>query len=170
MTMTAKSFYIISLLALSSTSAYAYSGFNDCQRYTGLSDNQQQTYTQSSICVPVANVSGQDLVVTLYNDKTHGDKQIIGEGNVGEFTHLNQVPRGTSYDIVVQTKNNKTIYDSLNGNDPKAINLTGLICMRSLSAKEAAKTIQVVPKPAKFGPIKCIPWTAIKPKTGTGPD
>lgn len=170
MTTTTKSFCIISLLAASTTSLHAYSGFNDCQRYTGLSNEQQQTYKQSSICVPIANVSGEDLVVTLYKDKAHGDKQVIGEGNVGEFTHLNQVPRGTSYNIVVQTKNNKIIYDSLNGSDAKAVNLVGLICMKSLTAKQAAKTIQVVPKPVKFGPVKCVPWTAIKPKTGTGPD
>ncbi len=165
-----KPFYVLSLLAASTSSIYAYGGFNDCQRYTGLSDNQQNSYTQSSICVPVANVSDQELIVTLFNNKNHGDQQTIGEGNVGEFTHISQVPRGTSYDIAIQTKNNKIIYDSRKGKDAKVANLTGLICMKSLSAKEAAKTIKVIPEPAKLGPIKCVPWLDTKPQSGSGAD
>ncbi|MDF1759954.1 MAG: hypothetical protein P1U40_05415 [Coxiellaceae bacterium] len=135
----------LALTALVGT-AYAYDGFNDCSRYSGLNDSQRSTYKQSSICVPVANVSGQEISVTLLNSKTQGDTRTINNGNVGEFTHNNQVPRGTAFNIVVKNAKGKVIYDSVKGKDAKAINLMGLMCLKNNDN------------------IKCVPWVAIKPQ------
>ncbi|MDF1653513.1 MAG: hypothetical protein P1U34_00210 [Coxiellaceae bacterium] len=135
----------LTLTALISTS-YAYDGFNDCSRYTGFSDDQRSSYKQSSVCVPVANVSGQEISVTLINNKSQGDTRTIKNGNVGEFTHKTQVPRGTAYNIIVKNTKGKIIYDSVKGEDAKAINLMGLLCLKNKDN------------------IKCVPWVAIKPE------
>lgn len=160
----------IILATCASSQTLAYDGFNECQRYNNLSNSNRATYQSSTICVPVANTTGQPLIVTLLNSKYSGDKQTIAEGNVGTFTHNEQVKRGTSYNIIIQTQDNKTVYDSVNGKNAKAINLAGLLCMRTLSAAEAKKTIHDTTIKPKLGPIKCIPWVAIKPKRNSAPD
>ncbi|MDF1795758.1 MAG: hypothetical protein P1U63_04380 [Coxiellaceae bacterium] len=133
------------LTALVGTS-YAYDGFNDCSRYTGLNDSQRSSYKQSSICVPIANVSGQNLAVTLLRSEKQGDTRTIQNGNAGEFTHSTMVPRGTAFDIVVKNAKGKIVYDSLKDGDAKAINLMGLMCLKNKDA------------------VKCVPWVAIKPQ------
>ncbi len=135
---------ILSSCLLSST-ALAYDGYNDCSRFTGLNAEQKSSYKTSSICVPIANVSGQDISVTMYNSPKQGDTRVIHDGNVGEFTHNQQVKRGQTYEVIIHDAKGKIVYDSVNGRDADVINLTGLMC-------EKMKTS-----------VKCIPWLAIKP-------
>ncbi len=161
-------FILIATCVTSQT--FAYDGFNECQRYNNLTNNDRATYQSSPICVPVGNMSGQALIVTLLNSKNSGDTQTIAEGNVGAFTHNQSVKRGTSYNIIIQTQDKKVIYNSIKGNDAKAINSTGLLCMRTLSTAEAKKTITDTTAKPKLGPIKCIPWVAVKPKRNSAPD
>lgn len=147
---------------------WAYSGYNACQRFSGLSDEQHSSYQYSPFCIPVVNLTHTPLSVSVNTPNKGSQKKVVVEGNVIVFTGHAPIKRGASFPIRVTTKNNKVIYDS-SKHDQRAINLYGLMCMRSLNPKEADKTIYVKPKKAKFGPLKCIPWIAIRPMKGPAP-